>query len=167
MIEAVDHLGNRYPSVNHMALEYGVYPTCLIYQRINKLGWSLERALTTPVRHMKTIVYQGRKYRSTRELCLATGVDTHTLDRRLARGFSVEDAIKTGHDRLDCIRAVDHLGNEYPSMRAMARAYGKSPDVIAQRLERGYSIEVALTAKRLVGKRKPYGKRTRNKDTQA
>lgn len=41
--------------------------------------------------------------------------------------------------------ARDHLGNRYPSMSAMARAYGLKVSVLVSRLEAGLDIEKALT----------------------
>lgn len=47
---------------------------------------------------------------------------------------------------LRSIRARDHLGNEYPSMSAMSKVYGKYYQLVSQRLDKGLSIEDALTA---------------------
>lgn len=163
----VDHLGNHFSSVSEMMRAYNI-PSRVIYQRIQKLGWSLEKTLTTPVRGMKPLVYKGRTYRSTRELCLTIGVDNHTLDRRVAMGFTLEEAVELGRTHMNWTRSIDHLGNEYPSFKAMCRAYGKHPDTVNFRLDRGYSLELALTSKQLRKKKRgPYAKRTGNKSAKA
>ena len=42
-------------------------------------------------------------------------------------------------------KCTDHLGNEYPSRTAMARAYGLEPNVLITRLHRGWSLKRALS----------------------
>ena len=45
---------------------------------------------------------------------------------------------------------VDHLGNEYPSQSAMARAYGLAPYVFRTRLSRGWKLQEALTGRAVI-----------------
>lgn len=52
----VDHLGNEYDSVSDMAQEYGLGGE-LVVSRM-KLGWSIEKALTEPVRKRKPKVIE-------------------------------------------------------------------------------------------------------------
>ena len=56
-----DHLGNIYPSYSSMAKAYGISFNAL-YHRLNN-GWSVEDALTTPVRVKK----KGTLYRKRRD----------------------------------------------------------------------------------------------------
>ena len=42
-------------------------------------------------------------------------------------------------------RHIDHLGNEYPSLASMARAFGLLPCVLKTRLARGWDLQTALT----------------------
>ncbi len=44
----VDHLGNRYKSKAAMAEAYGL--SRFVFDKREKAGWDLEKALTTPVR---------------------------------------------------------------------------------------------------------------------
>lgn len=44
--KAVEVLGKQYPSIRQAAIELGIPPS-LVYQRL-RIGWTLERALTTP-----------------------------------------------------------------------------------------------------------------------
>lgn len=170
-MQPVDHLGNRYSSVKEMVLAYGIYPTCLIYKRLKDMGWSLEKALTTPIRSMKKITYKGKTYRSARQLSFAVGIDTHTLERRVARGFTLEEAVEIGVGHPEWTVSVDHLGNKYPSFKAMCKAYKKSPNTVNLRLNNGWSLELALTAKQLRRKGGSHGKgtetRTGSKSTEA
>lgn len=45
---------------------------------------------------------------------------------------------------MNVIPARDHLGNLYPSMTAMAKAYGLTPQNLYHRIQK-YDIETALT----------------------
>ena len=42
----------------------------------------------------------------------------------------------------------DHTGQEFPSLAAMARAWGLSPSMLQGRLDRGLTMEEALTLPR-------------------
>jgi len=48
-----DHKGNVYRSFNEMVRAYGLYPTT-VHQRMQKYGWDLEKALTTPLAYKWT-----------------------------------------------------------------------------------------------------------------
>lgn len=69
-------------------------------------------------------------------------MDPGTVLDRLGRGISPELAVYPGD--LHCIPAKDHLGNEYESLSAMARAYGITPSTLFARLKRGDGIRRAL-----------------------
>jgi hypothetical protein len=45
------------------------------------------------------------------------------------------------------LQCIDHLGNEYPSLADMARAYGLLPCVLTTRLKRGWNLQEALTGR--------------------
>ena len=45
-LKVVDHLGNRYKSKAAMAEAYGI--SKFVFDKREKAGWSLEKALTTP-----------------------------------------------------------------------------------------------------------------------
>ena len=50
-LKVVDHLGNRYKSKAAMAQAYGI--SKFVFDKREKAGWDLEKALTTPVRDSK------------------------------------------------------------------------------------------------------------------
>lgn len=47
---------------------------------------------------------------------------------------------------------TDHLGNTYPTFRALAQAYNINPNTLYNRLERGCDLETALTGRLRAGK---------------
>lgn len=67
------------------AAEMANLPYKQVHFRIKK-GWSLEKALTTPLKHGKSDLHK---------LCDEKGVNYHTVYSRMSRGWSVERAINT------------------------------------------------------------------------
>lgn len=90
------------------------------------------------------IVYKGRKYPSRAALCREVGANWYTVRSRLRKNMTLEEAIET--PVLNKSPARDHLGNDYPSLAAMARAWNLRPNVLGHRLELGWTIERALTS---------------------
>lgn len=70
-----------------------------ITDRVNRRGWSVERAITTPLKQMnKLYEYNGRKYTSKELVKLSPikNITHHTLTDRINRqGWSIEKAITT------------------------------------------------------------------------
>lgn len=70
-------------------------PYELLLNRLNKLGWSVERSLTTPIEkrmHNCSLSYNG-KTMNISEWAKETGISTNVIGTRLKRGWSVEDAL--------------------------------------------------------------------------
>lgn len=148
-IEVQDHLGNTFPSIAAMCRAYGLHERANYYHRI-KHGWSLEKTLTMPVIQAKfPVVYNGRTYESYNAFTRATGVSRRSLLRRKAMGFNADEAVEMSRQgKWLGMFCKDHLGTKYPSMSAMCRAWHRHIDVVRKRLDRGASIEEALTAER-------------------
>lgn len=47
------------------------------------------------------------------------------------------------------ISSKDHLGQEFPSLSAMARHWGLKPDMLWYRLEKGWTMKEALTTPKI------------------
>jgi len=77
----------------------------------------------------------------------AYGLSVKTLTYRLENGSSLEEALTMPvTPSIACVSCRDHLGNEYPSISAMAKAYGITYHVLKSRLKKkGRSLEEALT----------------------
>lgn len=146
-IEVQDHLGNTFPSTSAMCRAYGIQERSTFCLRIKK-GWSLEKALTMPVIRTKVPVEcNGVTYRSYAAFTRATGIDRRSLLRRKRMGFNADEAVELKKNG-GCLGMYckDHLGRMYPSMSAMCRAWHRCVDTVNKRLERGATIEEALTA---------------------
>ena len=73
------------------------------------------------------------------------GLSLSTLTRRLEQDWSLEDALTVPVKKYEAIK-VDHLGKEYPTFKAMCKAYGLETSVVYKRLNvLKYSLEDALT----------------------
>lgn len=90
----------------------------------------------------------GNEFRSNREMAAAHGVPYARLKKRLQYGMGIEKALTQGRvPNAAAEPQTDHLGNEYPSVRAMCRAWGVGHQTYVHRLELGLSKQEALTHK--------------------
>lgn len=79
--------------IGELANRFGL-PYFALYFRLTKLGWGVDRAVSTPVKVHYKIEYQGKEY-SQRGLVREHGVvDFNTFRYRLKIGLSLEDALK-------------------------------------------------------------------------
>lgn len=146
MPRCTDHLGNEYPSLSAMARAYGLDPDVL-KTRLRR-GWDPETALTTASTSRRTGEREdhlGNRFRDLKCMATAYGIPPTTVKNRLSRGWDLEKAL-TAPSRV-CNRTAycDHLGNEYPTRRALTKAYGINETTLQNRLKRGMSLEDALT----------------------
>ncbi len=98
-----------------------------VYKYRIKQGWGLEKTLTTPVAphdHSCTD-HLGNEYPTITAMARAYGISPSTLQNRLENGIELEEALTTpASPAIPSVSCTDHLGNEYPSKSAMAKAYG-------------------------------------------
>lgn len=94
MILAKDHLGRKYKSLSAMARQWGI-PVNTFMTRIAVLGWTIEKALTTPIgdnaQHKKPITYKGVKYDSLGEFATAMGIKKDIVYARYKAGYTAEE----------------------------------------------------------------------------
>ncbi len=96
-IEYRDHTGKVYPTKTAMAKAYGISDK-LLYVRLIE-GWDLESALTTPVGQGRPVNpekykdHKGNGFPSLKAMAEAHGIPYRILTRRLAAGFSMEEAL--------------------------------------------------------------------------
>lgn len=152
-----DYLGNNFKSVSAMTKHYGISRPTYI-SRINS-GWTMEEALTIPVLKgginfkptgsLDSVVdHLGNRFNNNTQMARHWGISSSQLYQRLKDGLSLEEAltkptiIKGKYKRGE---VVDHKGNSYRSVAQMARSYGISSITLHERLNRGWSVEEALT----------------------
>ena len=87
----------------------------------------------------------GKKWPSMKALAASKGINIGTFRERRSRGkLSLEMSLFVGNMKLT--PAVDHLGNRYASLRAMADAYGVKYNPFLARINLlGWPLEEALT----------------------
>ena len=91
----------------------------------------------------KPISLKGKSFASISEACKYFGNNYARARRRIALGYSLEEAVSIKEDLREA-PARDHLGQNFSSMSAMARHWGILPQTLTGRLERGWSIKDAL-----------------------
>lgn len=154
----VDHLGNEFSSMKQMCRHYGV--SYSLYANRIRLGWTVERALTTPALgnfgHIEKIGVEdhlGNKFKSQKEMCEYWGISQSVYSGRVAANWTTERALTTPVHQI-CIKPCeDHLGNKYNSIVDMCRAWGILYSNYYSRLQRGWSLKETLETPLYIRKR--------------
>lgn len=142
--KSTDHLENEFPSRKKMCEHYGI-PVTLFVTRTEKLGWDLEKALTTPPHATEWIPVEGpdgKMYENVAQMCKELGISRSAYDRRKDRENQLDDTInmRTVHS------CSDGMGNEFPSISAMCKYYNISRDLYYHRVDDlGMDTATALT----------------------
>ncbi len=97
--------------------------------------------------NVKSIDHKGIEYASKSEMCKHYGIRRSTFERRIEKGMSLKDALTTPINKVGCRakKCVDHLGSEYLSEAKMCEHYNINFYTYRERIQKGYSIERALT----------------------
>ncbi len=147
-----DHLGNEFDTLKAMC-EYHNVPTEVYYQRLKK-GLSLEELLkpyhkrkNSKTKGKKCVDHLGNEYDSISAMCRKYNINSTLFRMRRKLGDSVERALRPAAVKGKGIgqKCVDHLGNEYRSVKSMCDHYQIRAYVLKYRLEHGYTLEQALT----------------------
>lgn len=106
----------------------------------------------------RKIVINGRKFESLESAARAFGVHRNTLDYRLSKGWTPEEAVglepRPNHAANTPGVAVKVLGREFKNIKAAAEYYNRSYGHVIQRLKDGCKIEEALGLDPLTGQPK-------------
>ena len=140
-----DHLGNEFQSILEMCRYYNM-PHATVQYRLRQ-KWSVEKALTTPVKQTSTKIkdHLGNEFKSANEMCKYYNISKSTYDGRMREGWSLEKILTTPIQSPGKI-IKDHLGNEFPSAHAMCEYYNISTTTFFFRLkQQHWSLEQALT----------------------
>ena len=120
------------------------------YYSRKHLGWSKEKALTTPPGEKpdrKIKGPDGKVYASETEMCRAYGADPKLYAARIAYGCPMEKALTMEKQEQGFPKKPQKGpdGKMYASKTDMCKAYGVSWNVYKERRRRGWSMEDALT----------------------
>ena len=141
--------GISYPSVKALAAKYHVHPST-VARRLRD-GWTPEQAVGVVERQKAevtgvAVTYQGKHYRNLRMLADELGLDAKTFRARLARGYSLEDAVSGQmRPRISAMASkVEFEGVSYRSKDALAKAHNTQWPIVYKRLKRGWTMRQAL-----------------------
>ena len=140
---------------------YGITRTVYGYRK--KLGWTLEKILTTQFKVQDEIKdHLGNEYETVHDMASKYPCKTsETYRSRRKTGMSVEKALMTPVAKRDYQKSrecFDYLGDRYETLKAMCDHYEIEPNTYKARRKRGKSVKDALTTpverrKRKVGKK--------------
>ena len=143
----VDHLGNTYKNQQTMCEHYKIEQD--VFFRRKEHGWSLEDALTKPVREKNNdpilIDHLGNVFLSQSKMCEHYKIDISTFRWRISKGMSLEDALTTPVKKDEEYIMTDHLGNIFPTQIKMCEHYKINYNVFRYRISKGMSLKDALT----------------------
>lgn len=159
----ITYKGVTYPNGITLAKKFNINPTTF-YRRIQK-GYSIEKALSQEklkprsIKAQQTkyaITYNGVDYPNLSSLAKAFNINAATLQQRLSRGYSLEDALS--NKRINKI--IMYNGVKYTSYSALAKAHNITRQTLWNRIKQGYSLDEALSQKRLRNPNSGYGTAT-------
>ena len=152
-----DHLGNEFKGIPAMCKHWGV--TRGIFNKRQRQGYSLQECLEGRIIKVYTdtqgteygYVYdnnrimckdhKGNKYKNIDKMCEYYGLNRYTFNTRLARGWSLKDALETQANKFVC---VDHNGRVFANILEMCKFYNIGIHAFRARLARGWSLKDAL-----------------------
>lgn len=118
-----DHLGQEYYNLDAMCAKWGIPKSQYIINIRN--GLCLEDALTKRTEKPKRPKdHLGNEYRSVNAMCAHYGITKNTLRGRLEMAWTLKDILEHPEDSSHWIKAIDHLGNKWPTQKDMLAHYG-------------------------------------------
>lgn len=89
------------------------------------------------------IDYNGKKYKSLKQLSRETGINYSTLKHRLFKqNLSLKEAIENSDKRFT---SIELNGKKYSSIKELSNQSGISQDLINNRLQQGKTINEAIS----------------------
>lgn len=141
-----DHDNNEFDNIKEMCKYWGI-EISTYYSRL-KLGWPLEKILTTHDKTSGSIVcydHKNKRFNSLNEMCRHWKVPTSVYKGRIASGMSVEQALTTPVYR--GVACTDGFGNEYSNIKDMCITYNFYTSSFYRRVYDGIETCVALIVK--------------------
>lgn len=141
--------GITFASVKLAAKHFGIaYGNAI--RRISA-GWQLEEAFgieprerTSKILGTQLVTKEGT-FSSIMSAAKHFGIKTGTLQRRLALGWTADQAVGIeNHKRQPSRSKINCDGKSYPNSWALARAFGKGEKLVAKRIKNGWTPEQAV-----------------------
>ena len=139
-----DHLGNTFPSQKAMCKHYHI--TKDSFNKRIKNNWTLKDALTVPIkkRNKSCKDHLDNTFPNVTAMCKHYNITKDVFNSRTKKGWSLKDALTTPIKNKHKGSCRDHLGNEFPSKKAMCVHYNISYDIFKERIKNNTPIEEAL-----------------------
>lgn len=138
-----DHKGKEYPSEKAMCNAYGINYSSYRSQR--RRGIPIAECLT-PKKKQIVKDHLGNEFENKTAMCSHYNIDVSTFTNRTQKGWSLKKALTTPSAKsAETLSCKDHKGKKFTSQSAMCKKYGIELGTYQRRLERGWSIERALT----------------------
>jgi len=132
--------GVRYRNVFQMCKTLNL-STNAVYRRLSQ-GWSLERAIETPIKPRSgSVTYKGTLYDTVLDLAKETGINYSTLKKRLLKE-EVEKAVTTPVK--DVGKSVVYNNGHYSSIKDLAKVKNISYSLLLKRLINGLTVQEAV-----------------------
>ena len=139
-----DHKGQIHANLDAMCAAWNISKAD--YMQNIRNGLDLARALTErTTRPKKPKDHLGNEYPSINAMCRAWHITKTVLRSRLELGWTLKEILEKPNNESHVIESKDHLGNTYPSLKAMLKAWGVSYTTFNHRLGKGMTLEQALT----------------------
>jgi len=130
--------GGKTMCMKDWAEEIGV-PYFALRLRLNKYGWSVEKALTTPIKPHEVIkAYDGKKM-SISAWAREVGMKRNVVNDRILRGWSFEDAITK--EKLNCHERLIEYDGERKNIRDWCIHFNLPYRCVLHRMHRGWDLE--------------------------
>ena len=147
-----DHEGRNFPSITAMC-RYWKIPLNIFYARVYRSGWTIQKALTSPVRsrgpykpRAGAVKYTdkatGRTFKTDREYAEFLGI---TIDCLRNRVKNVAPGLLTFSGPLNKTPSRDHEGRDFPSITEMCRHWKIPLGTFLQRRRNEWDLKRALT----------------------
>ena len=145
MDKPIDHLGNVYNSIYEMCDHYGL--TRDQYECRRKLGWDLEKTLITPIKtRQKPVDHLGNEFETVKDMCDYWDIPMSTYVNYNKNGLTFAEMVNKVNQRKNASqKPVDHLGNEFETVKDMCDYWDIPVKIYQKRINIGKTIQCALT----------------------
>lgn len=149
---SIKYNGIKYKSLRQLASKFKLKYS-LLASRIAK-GYSIEKAIKEPIKFSKPIrIIDGKKFYMIKDILKHLKIPISTYDSRIERGWTFDEAINQKEKIFDKKNFVKNIffkykNKKFKSVVSAANFFKIKPNLVSQRIMRGWSKEEALNLKK-------------------